>query len=220
VASYSAHCLYWPRTSSEIHAYQREVLAHFKIAINYTAQEEQHGAWMDRIMAMSRTDLVIFIDVDCIPVYSDTVEKVLRLALHNQTFAGPAQATNCIANSAHIFAAPSMLAVCRSYWEAVGRPSFQPFDRGDVAQRLSLIADERRSAYTALFPLAYEREPQEGIWRLGNYGHYGIGTFYAGGIYHLFQGRLTDNISLFRERCRNVIDGNLRYESFHRCTPY
>ena len=48
---------------------------------------------------------------------------------------------------------------------------------------------------------------KDGVWRLSNYGYYGIGTLYDNKIYHLFESRWGDHIELFEKRCNQIIEG-------------
>lgn len=65
-----------------------------------------------------------------------------------------------------------------------------------------------------MYPNCFEKEPQEGVWCLGSYGYYGIGTVFAHSVYHLFQSRKAENIQLFVQRCDEVINNRFDTTSF------
>ena len=71
-----------------------------------------------------------------------------------------------------------------------------------------------------MYPTHFERSPIEGLWALSNYGYYGIGTHFVGGIYHLYQGRYNTNIELFEKRCQDVIDGTFTTDGMHNSLDF
>ena len=94
----------------------------------------------------------------------------------------------------------------------MGKPSFVENSRSDVAQEVSYVAEDMMVPYKSLYPTHFEREPVEGVWRLGNYGYYGIGTVFANSVYHLFQGRYQQNADLYKIRCQQIVDGTFTTE--------
>jgi hypothetical protein len=79
--------------------------------------------------------------------------------------------------------------------------------RSDVAEEVSYVAEDYMVPYKALYPTHFECEPIEGVWRLSNYGYYGIGTVFANCVYHLYQGRYKQNADLFKKRCDEIVAG-------------
>ena len=76
-----------------------------------------------------------------------------------------------------------------------------------MAEEVSYIAEDFGVRYRCLYPSTFEREPVEGVWPLGNYGYYGVGTTFDNTVYHLYQGRMGNNIQLFVDRCKEIVDG-------------
>ena len=79
------------------------------------------------------------------------------------------------------------MAISHRTWDALGRPSFRPDAENDVAQRLNDIARAQGVDIEMLTPFGAV-VPK---WRLADIGFYGIGTFYRGGVFHLFESRWT-----------------------------
>jgi hypothetical protein len=169
---------------------------------------------MEQVLNIAQSDVVLFLDIDCVPTTNTVILELARFALKYNTFIGPAQATNCIKDSSHVFAAPACLAISVRAWKDLGSPTLLENEESDVAQNLSRVADSMKFFYRAFYPIGYDKAPSEGIWRLGNFGFYGIGTVYdpfatknLGYVYHLYQGRLRENQSLFDQRCTEIING-------------
>lgn len=213
----SLHSLSWLDSDQRLLTAHRNLFKQFDIAVAFTDENVRHGVWMDRIMRTTTSDVVGFIDNDCVPLTPGIIAASADYAFRNRSFVGIAQASNDRIPS-HIFAAPAFLFVDRRAWEVLGRPSFAENSRSDVAQELSWRADAKRMPYRVYYPTHFEREPVEGVWRLGNYGLYGVGTTFAGGVYHLFQGRYANNVELFEKRCAEAIAGTFDTAGMHRST--
>ena len=65
-----------------------------------------------------------------------------------------------------------------------------------------------------------EREAREGVWPLGSYGYFGIGTVFDDSVYHLFQSRWADNADLFVRRSNEVMAGEFNYTNFFHSTNF
>jgi hypothetical protein len=79
------------------------------------------------------------------------------------------------------------MAISKPTWEALGRPSFKGDKQHDVAQRLNDIAEAKGVAIEKLYPWA-SIVPK---WRLADIGLFGLGTFYRGGVFHMYESRFT-----------------------------
>jgi glycosyltransferase involved in cell wall biosynthesis len=199
--------LYWDNTPKEQIDAHKSVTEHFEIPINYYEENTPHGKWMNRVMCNSTSDLIVFFDSDCIPINKDNMMDCIRYVQKTKTFLGIAQASNHIPPKSHVYAAPAFYVIAKKCWELLGRPSFAESRRGDVAEEVSYIAEDFGIRYRCLYPSTFEREPVEGVWPLGNYGYYGVGTTFEDTVYHLYQGRIGNNIQLFVERCNEIVQG-------------
>ena len=178
------------------------------------------GFGLNHILENSKSDVIGFIENDCIPLNREIVEYAINYVQQSGTFIGAAQVANHIPPFNHIYAAPCFYFISREFWNSLGKPSFTETARSDVGEEISRIADERKITYKAIYPTHFERAPEEGIWKLGNYGYYGIGTVFGNNIYHLYQGRYQKNIELFKLRCQEIIDGTFSTNGFNSSTDH
>lgn len=162
---------------------------------------------MDEIMSANQADIVGFLDSDCVPISARAIPDAIEYVTRHETFLGTAQASNHIPPRTHIYASPAFLFVTRSVYERLNRPSFAETSRSDVGQEFTYRAEEAGIRYRAIYPTFYERYPVEGIWRLGNYGFFGIGTVFGDVAYHLYQGRKNLHTDLFVQRCDEILRG-------------
>ena len=211
------HSLNWPGADSRLADSQLAVFKYFEIPLRQHHIKADHSRWMDIILHQSKADIVVFIDNDCIPLSRKAVIESIEWANKNHSFVGIAQAANHIHGGRHIYAAPAFLAITKGAWRKLGQPSMKPTSRGDVAEELSWKAEEAGLTYKALYPTYFHHPSDEGLWRLGNYGYYGIGTIFADRFFHLYQGRLSKNVDLFVDVCTKVISGGFTYENFKSC---
>jgi hypothetical protein len=209
------HSLHWNNVDQRLVQAQKTVLDKFGLSINYTKGNYPHGAWMDHVCRNSDADVLVFFDADCVPLDREIVDESIAYAIKNDSFVGLAQASNHIPPFSHVFAAPSFFVITRSCYEKLGSPSFSETRRSDVAQELSYIAEEKRKRYRCLYPTKFDGVPVEGVWRLSNYGLYGIGTLFANRVYHLYQGRFNHNVDLFCRRCEQIVQGNFDVTEMH-----
>ena len=203
------HSLYWPNIDKLIVDNHSAIMEKFRIPINYHSCTIDHGQWMDDIMeqavAYSNAEIICFLDIDCIPI-SEKFIQYIRWARINKSFVGIAQVSNHIEPASHVYAAPAFFAIHKDCWVKMGKPSFRAYMNGDVAERLSYVAETERIPYSCIYPSRYYKDPAEGVWRLGNYGNYGIGTIFEDAFYHLYQSRHSDNINLFYTHCQMILE--------------
>jgi hypothetical protein len=228
VSTLQVNTLAWDNSDPQMLAAHRKVMDHFDLAVSYHVKTMAHGAWIDEVMNASDADVVGFLDLDCVPLNREIVLDAAQWAFDHQSFVGTAQVSNHIPPSAHIFAAPAFFFLSHRAWTALAMPSFVSTPRADVAEELSYRAEELGLHYRALYPTHFERAPEEGkTWHLGNFGVYGTGTVFAGGIYHLYEGRYLINAGLFITRCNQIVAGTFCIDEFqsssgdfgHRAQP-
>lgn len=211
------HSLCWPTADPLLAEKQAQVFRHFELPIRQHGIKVSHGLWIDALLTQSEADVVMLVDNDCVPLKREAVLEAIQYAWARKIFLGLAQSSGHIDGGRHVFAAPAFLAVSRQAWEALGRPSFQPNPRSDVAQELSRQAEEKGLVYRAWYPTHFHRPSREGLWRLGNYGCYGIGSVFADRVFHLYQGRFGDNVALFAQVCDRICEGSFSVEGLLPC---
>ena len=179
--------LYWDNIDPRVVAAQREVFAHFGYSIDQRERTNvNHGEFLDAYMAeLEDDDVALLTDIDCFPLNRDIVERAFVRAREGAIL-GCAQSSNHI-DPDRLFVAPMFMAISRRTWVALGRPSFRPDADNDVAQRLCDHARAQGVEIEMLYPFG-AIVPK---WRLGDVGFYGVGTFYRGGVFHLFESRRT-----------------------------
>lgn len=208
------HTLYWNNTPQEMRDSHKKVASHFDLDVNYHVRNIPHGVWMDQICEMSQADVIGFLDGDCVPLSLDAVFKAIKYAKENDSFVGIAQASNHIHPKSHIYAAPAFFFTTKSCWKKVNT-SFSETQRSDVAEEFCYVAEDKGIRYKCLYPTYFEDEPVEGVWPLSNYGYYGIGTVFEDSCYHLYQGRMGNNLQRFVTRCEQIVAGGFSTSGFH-----
>lgn len=211
------HCLAWTSVDPKIVKGHTDVCKHLGLTVNYTIQNVRHGLWMDNIMENTDADVVLFLDIDCVPTNKDVVDKAIAWVMQHGTFIGIAQASNHIPPYSHIFAAPAFYAISKACWVKMNKPTFMETEQADVAENVSYAAEMMRINYKTLYPTHYFKAPTEGIWKLHTYGEYGIGTHFEGGIFHLYQGRMPQNAEFFAHTCKSIQEGTFNLERFKPC---
>ena len=179
--------LYWDNIDPRVVDAQRRVFSHFGLSID---QRERtgigHGDFLDAYMAeIAEDDVALLMDIDCFPLNRAIVDRAFDAARNGRIF-GCAQSSNHV-DPDRIFAAPMFMAISRRTWDSLGRPSFCPDNANDVAQRLNDVAVAAGVGIELIYPWA-TIVPK---WRLGDIALYGVGTFYRGGVFHLFESRWT-----------------------------
>lgn len=119
----------------------------------------RHGASMDLAWALNGVnhptfrgqnvpkrfdhDVLLFLDVDAIPLNNMAIEYTIEQASANGKLIGNVQRSNHIQNDQHLFVAPSVLAVSVDSFVTMKMPSGLETKRADVAEEYT---------YTAEFP--------------------------------------------------------------------
>lgn len=200
--------LHWDNVDSRILESHKKVMNHFDIPIQYMNMNIDHGTWMTSIIRNTNADVYVFFDIDCVPLSKDVIDYSIHYAVENDSMIGNAQVSNHIHPFTHVFVAPSFFVITKSCYTLLGMPSFYPTHRSDVAEEVSYKAEEIGKRFKCFYPVKFDGVPKkDGVWRLSNYGYYGIGTLYDNKIYHLFESRWGDHIELFQKRCEEIING-------------
>lgn len=212
------HSLYWDNISPELINSHKNVMRHFNIDMQYTAKNIEHCHWLDSVVRNTKSDVVVIIEPDCIPLNREYIDKYIEYAYKNETFVGLAQASNHQAPATHIYAAPSFFAISTKCYKKLGMPSFQHTLFYDVGELITYKAEAKGIVFRCLMPNCFEKLPSTGVaWRISSTACYGIGTLFDNNIYHLYESRYSKNIDLFVQRCNQVISGTFSTDSFMSC---
>lgn len=158
-------------------------------------------------------DVIVFLDIDCIPLNSDVFDYMIEEASKGKII-GNVQRSGHVDNGNHLFSAPSATAISKETFIKIGRPSAIETPRSDVMEEYTWAANNEIDI-EYFIPSAYARPPhryewekdQRPYWTLENgLPNYGIGTTYKhdkfGDVfYHNFQIRERHYEELFWEHC-------------------
>ena len=212
--------LHWNNVDKDMLAAHKRVMDHFSIPMNYDNRDgHNHGMWMQWVINNSSSDVIVFMEPDCIPLNKVYIEYI-KYAKRNETFVGIAQVSNHIPPKSHIYAAPGFYAISKKAYDKLGQPSFTETRRSDTAEEICYIAEDKNIKYRALMPTYFYKPSSEGLWPLSNLGYYGIGTVFDNSIYHLYQSRMAENIEVFIEHCDQVINDRFTMTSFTSATTF
>lgn len=217
------HTLYWPGTNQRIVDAHKEVMEKFGFPVNYTIQRIDHGEWMSIILENSKSEIICFFDIDCVPLNREEIIYHINQARLRKNFTGIAQVSNHIPPAKHIYAAPAFFVIHKECWNKVNVSMIAGSDgkrAGDVCELFTYAAEDMNIPFGLLMPKYYYKEPKEGIWNLSDKGCYGIGTIFCNTVYHLYQSRFSENIDIFIKHSKMIIDGNLNLKDFIEVKNY
>lgn len=156
-------------------------------------------------------DNVLILDVDCIPLSIEAIAYTFGRATQGY-LVGNAQRSHYIENDEHLFIGSSCLCLSKTTFEKLGKPDFCPTSRGDIAEELTYLAEEKNIPIEMYLPESYEASPAGAAsWALkGDLPHYGIGTTFKNDtsyakFYHLFESRHNLNVDRFIAKCMEIL---------------
>jgi len=197
--------LHWENIDPRIPYYQKKVMDKHQLNIQqHCISGFDHGEWMEWVMNRNEgTDLVLFMDVDCIILDKEKAITAINKA-KDGTLVGNEQATNHLGEfvASRVFVAPSFMVLHRHAWMALGKPSFKATPLADVGQNLTDVWQQRNVPVEFLRVSGFEVAK----WDLPNKPQsYGIGTTFADTTYHLFESRDPANADRFVKKCEEVL---------------
>lgn len=197
--------LYWPNMDPRIPEAQMAVFKHLGIPLQQDCIHMPHGAWIDKLMAESKADVVGVVDVDCIPLNAQISTELATWAYVNESLCGPAVTANRI-DPNHVYVSPFFSFVSRKFWQRIQPLTALRNHRSDVMQEYTRAAEAFEHPFRLCMPVSYQIPNHPIPWRIGTDGaHYGCGTTYEGGIYHLFKSRMETRAELFLKQCAKVL---------------
>lgn len=220
LADVELHSFHWDNFNPDILASHKKLMAFYGLNVQYTQENIPHGEWLTQVVSQSTKKVIGIIEPDVIPLTPDIVLQTAQYVYEYDTFVGCAQVSNHKHPASHIFASPAFFFITPPCYAKLGKPSFMPTHRADVAEELSYKAEEIGIRYRTLYPTYYEASPPNGVWLLGSYGYYGIGTVFHDSVYHLFQSRNAKNVELFVKRVDEVINQTFSTTNFHCSTSF
>lgn len=198
--------------------YNKSNIMHYPVL-----SEAPPGYTMDKLMEMLAAkghDAVMFLDVDALPLTDNSLDYFFEQAYAGKVI-GSAQRSNHIQNNQNVFAAPHNVTVSIDTYNKLGRPSFLPNYRGDVAEELTFKAREGNIPVEILMPLRYDAppirmdwEPKDAppYWDLADgMPKYGIGTTFGTEgnemFWHMYQSFHPGQNERFIKKCEELLNG-------------
>jgi hypothetical protein len=194
---------YMANVPAEVVAAQRDVLMRLApddVAIQQVRTRLRHDDSIDLFLSRSLYPAFVILDIDCIPVSATAISDLLARA-EAGALAGAVQRTLHKENDAHLFVAPSCLAITRETYDALGRPSVRKTQRGDVAEEVTFVAEARGVPVDFLWP----SHSDDAIWELRDGKRYGHGTTFEHAFWHAFEIRYPEHHRRFIARCEDVL---------------
>jgi hypothetical protein len=165
-------------------------------------------------------DAVMFLDIDALPLTDFALDYLFEQAYAGKLI-GSAQRSGHIDNGEHIFAAPHNVTFTLETYDKIGKPSFLPNIRGDVAEELTWKAEESNIPVEILMPTRFDAppirmdwEPKDAppYWDLGkDKPRYGIGTTFGNEkgelFWHMFQSFHPGQHERFVKKCEEILNG-------------
>lgn len=162
-------------------------------------------------------DVVIILDIDCIPVSLNAFEYYAKVAASGKLI-GNAQRTNHLNNGQHVFAAPSAFAISRNSMVKINAPSALETDRSDVLEEYTWAAEANGVDAVKIMPVRFDAPPQRYDWEKNQPPYwdladgmpkYGMGTTYGDDtgelFWHNFQIRMPGQEQRFWNKCEEVL---------------
>jgi hypothetical protein len=195
--------IYMDNIPAEVVAAQRQVLealAPPDFELRQVLTSRSHAAALDEIMAGAEAELLLILDIDCVPLTRAAIPALAAKAAGG-ALAGCVQRANHIDNGAHLYVGAFCMALSRALWDRLGRPSFEPTGRGDVGEALTYACEDAGAPLALLWP-SHVEEPQ---WDLTEGRRFGVNTEYDGAFLHSFNIRSREYQQRFVDRCRAIL---------------
>jgi hypothetical protein len=199
---------YMNNIPADVVSWQREVVRTFKppgFGFEQILTPLSHGAAIDDFLARAQGDLIVLLDIDCVPLSARALPNLAARAASG-ALVGCVQRANHIQNGAHLYAGAFCMAFTRRLWEDVGRPSFQPTARGDVGEEFTYRCESWGRVVDMLWPSSMEAAH----WDLTDGRRFGPNTEYDKLFLQAFGIRDPANQTRFVERCREIVGAAAR----------
>jgi hypothetical protein len=194
---------YMDNVVADVVRHQRAVLEKFippDFALVQKLTTGTHAAALDDFVRNTEYDLIVVLDIDCVPLSASSIPALAMRAARGE-LAGCVQRANHIDNHGHLYVGAFCMAFTRQLWEKLGRPSFQPTNRGDVGEELTYRCEAIQQPIHMIWPSSVG----VALWDLTDKQKFGLNTEYDGSFLHAFGIRDSASQRRFVDRCRNII---------------
>lgn len=197
---------YMNNISENIVKHQKDVFNLFGMDLIQEYTELNHPDFLDEKIRNSDYDIIIFFDIDCIPLKPNFYEYVIENLSDNNSIIGVEQCS-LSRNKDLIYAGAPCFAITKEVYEKLDKPSFKLTHRADTAGEISLIAKEK-GVNVKFFNIKTALNQK---WKCGD-KYFGNGTIYDDWLYHQFEvGRYSKTPEYkileyqFVKKCKEVI---------------
>jgi len=198
----TVYSIYMDNVSREVVDAQRSVIERFLPKgwsfVQYKSKHYSHPAAMTVCVAENERPITIFLDIDCIPLTSASME-LLAARAELGMLVGAVQRANHIKNDCHLYVGPFCMAFSNEMYGRLKSPTFYETPKGDVGEELTYRWRQCDKPVYFLWPTQV-REP---LWDLVQGRRFGFGTCYENMFYHEFCARSAQG--RFIDRCQEVI---------------
>jgi len=199
---------YMDNIPKKVIEYQKEVFNVLNLEINQEFTKlPYHDYWLDEKINSIDFDILIFFDIDCIPLKPNIYDYIVEQIEDNNSIIGTEQ-VNQTRSPNWIYAAPSCFGITKSVFEKMNKPSFRLKPEYDCGGEFSWNAP-KYDVNVKLFEIISSLNKK---WNLANKKRYGNGTIYDDWLYHQFEIRYHqhDNIEQihsyqFIKKCKEII---------------
>lgn len=214
---------------------QKEIFDYFNLKINIYDLDMRHPTFIENILENHIFDIYIFFDIDSIPLNDNIYKDILNLVSDNVLFGVAQQdqnvlnhdyaAPSCLCFTRKLYEKLNLPQfVERQRYLLDGKiyktMDYFKFDFNnndefyykipdiiksgrlicDVAEELTYQAEENNLEVKLWYPTSSLNKQ----WKLSS-GYFGNGTIYNNSIYHQFQIRNNNQISLFLKKCDEIL---------------
>lgn len=163
-----------------------------------------HGDFLNRVLNNPDSpDFLIFFDIDCIPIQSKAISKLLKQILNRKTIAGAAQTAEQFLQGKNMYVGPFFFGISKSLFLNLGSPDMNEGSFWDVGGLLTMSAKFQGEVKIRYW---YPTSVETPKWKLYNKGMFGLGTIYNKMVYHAFESRLGESNNSFVQKCNLVIN--------------
>lgn len=200
---------------------QEEVFGKFNIPLNRFYHNFNYYGMGPKITQIVNTfidkiDYFIILDIDICPLKASFIDEIIDKIKDGRTVFGGAQQSNHVVvngNKHHLYASLSYFGISSKIYNALGKPSFESNHRGDVAEEIAWLIEEKGYNMCLTFPSSFmettvEEQKQYGVpshWDLGNGHRFGLATVYGDAVFHATMQALPRSTDLFVQKCNEMI---------------
>lgn len=202
-----AYSCYMKNIPCKVIEYQKKVFDVFNMHLNQELTNLPfHDYWLDEKINNTDFDIIIFFDIDCIPLKPNLYEYIVDKINDNNSFIGVEQ-SNQTRSPDFIYAAPACFAITHETFNKMNKPSFGLKPEYDCGGEFTWIS-KKYNINVETFKITSSLNKK---WKCGD-KKFGNGTIYDDWLYHQFEIRYNDFKSYeqiytyqFIKKCKEII---------------